>query len=286
MGNILLNRTGALGDVLEVTAIARRLKYEGHNVFIKTNYPQVWHGSADAIVIGSPYEAIFDQVHDLNMAFENDLRKLHPIDSYSKVVFGDELTKRKIYFHFEPITTFVVNEKAISRPLAVLHPARSWPIRTLSRDFWQKLIDELAWVGFNVVLTGTRQDWDGLTNCQDLRSMLSLQQQASLIDFASVFICSESGPMILAQATTTPIIALLTMVEPHRIIHDDADITCIRAAITCVGCESIIGWPVKVVDCKWGPSSNLFRACCRDGMFDTGEITNIALTSTLEKTHD
>jgi hypothetical protein len=38
MANILLNRTGALGDVFEVTAIVRRLKAEGNEVAVRTNY--------------------------------------------------------------------------------------------------------------------------------------------------------------------------------------------------------------------------------------------------------
>lgn len=271
----LLNRTGALGDVLELTAITRRLHDLGHEAHVKTNYPQVFAENPDCMEINSRHDFdYFDHVIDLNMAFENDLRRLHPIDSYSARVFNDHDTPKKIYFNFPKATVLKIDNHFIDGPIAVVHPARSWPIRTLSHKFWQDLVYDLGY-HFTVTLTGTGQDHGGLTNCLDLRGQLSLAQQASLIDYCDVFICSESGPMILAQATTTPIIALTTMVDPARIIHTGANITCILAAVPCVGCESKHEIPQTYLDC---PKTTLseFRACVRDGAFDPTHITSVA----------
>jgi Glycosyltransferase family 9 (heptosyltransferase) len=259
MSNILLNRTGALGDVFEVTSIAHRLKAEGSEVAVRTNYPQVFEGNADLSTLTS-----IDQTFDLNMAFERDLRQLHPIDSFSKVVFGDTNTEHKIYFNFTPVTTFVLNSQIVPQPIAVLHAARSWPIRTLPRPFWQNLIDKLVFLKFQVVLTGTHQDWDGLSNCLDLRSHLNLMGQAALIDHAKVFICSESGPMIFAQATSAHIIALTTMVPPAHIIHRrgaGAKTVVIQSNVPCVGCAARWPTPVAYLDCEHGPHRKAFRSC-------------------------
>lgn len=273
--NILLDRIGALGDVLEVTPVAKRLHDEGHTVFVKTNYPQVFRDCGFAVANPDPSVRI-DRRVDLNGAFETSLRRNHPVDDYSDRVFGDWGTEQKIYFNFPAMHNLVINGLALDKPICVVHPARSWAIRTLSRQFWQDLIDDLTDKGFEVVLTGTWQDWDRLDHCYDLRNALDLQQQASLISYANVFICSESGPMILAQATFTPIIALLTMVEPHRIIHQGVTIACVRARVPCVGCESTYPNPVTYIDCKHGPHNSEFRACVRDGAFDIPEITHIA----------
>src|SRR5262249_6804559 len=134
MTKICLVRTGALGDVLEVTPIAMRLVGEGHQVFIKTNYHQVFMGLDPNISIGGPNFRDFNEVYDLNGAFENDKRQLHPIDSFSKIVFGDTKTEHRIYFHYPKMKKLAVNGSEVAVPIAVIHAARSWAIRTLPRS--------------------------------------------------------------------------------------------------------------------------------------------------------
>jgi heptosyltransferase III len=269
---ICLNRTGALGDVLEVTAITKRLLAEGHHVFVKTNYPQVFVGLG--VNVASPNWFGYDKSFDLNLAFERDLRQLHPIDSFSKIVFGDTLTPHKIYFNYPKTKTLTINKKPVTGAKAVLHAARSWPIRTLPRGFWQDLINELVLIDFVVILTGTSQDWDGLYGATDLRDKLTLPEQASLIDLADVFICSESGPMILAQATNTPIIPLLTMIIPEHITHDGPAIYPILAPVPCQGCALRHPAPTTYFDCLNQPDTPEFRQCLES--FDPTDIATLA----------
>src|ERR1700735_3559935 len=165
---ILVRRTGAMGDVLETTAIVRRLREENPIAFItvETQHTNVYVANDDVSGVIPLLEVRYERTIDLNGAFESRLRKLHPIDTYSEVAFGDRATPRRLYFNFHHYTP--VNS---DRPLAVLHAARSWPIRTLPHEFWQDLIVKLGERGFNVVLKGNAQDNDGLDHCMDLRGM-------------------------------------------------------------------------------------------------------------------
>jgi ADP-heptose:LPS heptosyltransferase len=247
--SILVKRTGALGDVLETTPIIHRLRAENprHEIWVQTDYPQVFWANSDVAGASLSSNLIYTREIDLNMAFENRLRQLHPIDAYSEVAFGDRNTEHRLYFNYPdsyPVPGTIV-----------IHPCRNWPIRTLPLEFWQQLVDLLTAQNFNVVVTGTHQDHDGLTNVHDTRSRLTLAQQAALIASADCFICSESGPMILAQATGTPVIAMTTMAHPGHVLHlrpNDAPTHILPTPLGCGGCESRFTTPTTYWDCPLG----------------------------------
>lgn len=276
MTRILIQRTGALGDILETTAIVRRLRHENPDALIHfdTAYPQVFAPSLyiDVHELGSSNRLqVYDRVIDLNGAFEKGLRKLHPIDAYSEVAFGDRATPHDLHFPWTPASTQL--RSYIGSAPVVLHAARSWPIRTLPLEWWQSLVNLLTTQGIMVVLTGTAQDHDGLTNVLDLRGRLNLQEQAGLIDAASCFVCSESGPMILAQVTRTPIIPLLTMVPPEHVAHlrngqNNWRWHPVRASVPCVGCAQEQPSEAIYFDCRLGT-----RACIT--AFNAREIADL-----------
>lgn len=260
--NIVVKRDGALGDVIEVTAITRRLREENPeaHICVETHYPWIFRDNSD--VDWAPEK--YDRIIDLNGAFEKFLRKLHPIDAYSEVAFGDQKTEHKIYFKSEPLPANLTGILA-RMPYIALHPATSWPIRTLPRQFWQDVVNQLTLYGYRVVVTGTDRD-QALHNVIDLRGRLNLAQQARLIKEAECFVCSESGPMILAQTTQTPVVALLTMIVPEHVKHEGCGyFTAVRAAVPCVGCALEQPAETTYFDCKLGT-----RACLE--AFDVHQV--------------
>ena len=60
-----------------------------------------------------------------------------------------------------------------------MHPARSWPQRTLPVNFWIDLANILAKRGWIVLCIGTKQDW-GFNGHRvlDLRDRFDMQMQA------------------------------------------------------------------------------------------------------------
>jgi ADP-heptose:LPS heptosyltransferase len=269
--NILVRRTGALGDVLETTAITARLRTENPDAVIdvQTSYPQIFAGNPH-INNTKFILADYDRVIDLNGAFERTLRQLHPIDAYSEVAFGDRDTLHELHFTWTPASGRL--RQITGSRYVVLHAARSWPIRTLPASWWQGLIAHLDALRYTVVLTGTRQDHDGLTGAIDLRDLLTLQEQAGLIDGAHCFVCTESGPMILAQVTRAPIIPLLTMIPPEHILHWRYGERPwrwhpVRADVPCVGCATEQPRETTYFDCRLG-----HRNCVSTIAFDAAEI--------------
>jgi ADP-heptose:LPS heptosyltransferase len=91
----------------------------------------------------------------------------------------------------------------------------------------------------------------------DLRGQLSLQQQASLIAKSRCFVASDSGPVQIAGATETPIVAMFTTTPGWRSIpyrHGEAgwNATVLNAPISCMGCREELAHPVTYLDCKFG----------------------------------
>jgi ADP-heptose:LPS heptosyltransferase len=257
---IVVRRSGALGDVLETTPIIARLRADNPDaeIDVATHYETVFRDDNN-VNSTKPYGE-YERAIDLDGTFEKLLRKVHPIDAYSEAAFGDRKTPHKILFNFNPLGKEV--RKLVGTNFVVLHACRNWPIRTLPVDWWQELIHTLNARDYTVVLTGTLQDHESLVGVLDLRAKLRLDEQAALIDAARCFVCSESGPMILAQATSTPVIAMLTMAAPFSPVHETAStLDVVMANVPCAGCSEFLPEPTTYFDCKHDPASKEFRSC-------------------------
>lgn len=254
---ILVKRTGAFGDVLETTVIVVRLRHLNPDaeIDIDTQYPVFFENHP--YKIGTKPSGVYDRTIVLDMAFENLLRKVHPIDAYSEIAFGDRKTPHRLHFKWERFNKSKLHSRVNWGKVVVIHPCRNWPIRTLSLAWWQELVTTLNKRGYEIIVTGTRQDHEGLQGVIDLRDQLTPQQQVGLIDAACCFVCSESGPMILAQISDTPIIAMLTMAPAHVVKHERKGgygwrFDAVMADIPCAGCSETFDKPVTYFGCKYG----------------------------------
>jgi ADP-heptose:LPS heptosyltransferase len=251
---ILVKRAGAFGDVVDVTPVVRRLRAEnpGAEIDIETRYPRVFLNSPHRI--GLKRDITYDRVIDLNMAYERNLCRVGVVESYMEVAFGDRNGSTQLEVVYGPPPEF-----GLDWSLAItMHPARSWPQRTLPVKFWVDLANILAKRGWIVLCVGTKQDWgfDG-HRVLDLRDRFDMQMQASVIAASRAFVCSESGPMILAQATDVPIVALHTMGLPEFTARERHGVKGwrflgIAAPIECVGCSSRLREPSTFFLCERG----------------------------------
>lgn len=254
---ILVKRTGAFGDVLETTPIIARLRRENPeaDIDVDTQYPGVFDGHPN--ITSTKPSGEYDRTIILDMAFENLLRKVHPVDAYSEVAFGDRKTRHTLHMRWGTFDKSLLHPRTNWAKAVVIHPCRNWPIRTLSLAWWQELVNILNKRGYEIIVTGTSQDHDGLTNVIDLRDKLRPQQQVGLIDASCCFVCSESGPMILAQVTATPIIAMLTMAPAFAVKHERKGgyawrFDAVMADIPCAGCSATFDKPTTYFGCKYG----------------------------------
>jgi hypothetical protein len=250
---ILVRRAGAFGDVLCVTPVVRRLR-EGNpsaEIDVDTQYPQVFRNSPHRI--GIKRDVVYDRVIDLNMALERN-RRVGIVESYMEVAFGDRDGSTRLEMHYGPPPEF-----GLDWSLAIaMHPARSWPQRTLPISFWIDLANLLAKRGWIVLCIGTKQDW-GFNGHRvlDLRERLDMETQAAVIGASRAFVCSDSGPMILAQVTNVPIIALLTISLPWMAAMErNGEVGWrfrgISSPIECVGCTHRVSEAATFFSCERG----------------------------------
>jgi lipopolysaccharide heptosyltransferase I len=109
-------------------------------------------------------------------------------------------------------------------PRVVLHPAARWPTKLWEVDRWRAVAASLAADGAGVVLTGGPTDAP-ITSaiCEGLHPMprslagrLSLKQLAAVLGSADLMITVDSGPMHIAGALGTPVVALFGPTDPAR----------------------------------------------------------------------
>lgn len=92
-------------------------------------------------------------------------------------------------------------------PLAALHPFATHPRKAWPREYWLDLIKRLDGEGVNWVIVG---QGDALApgDARDLTGRTSLRELMAIMGEADLLITGDSGPMHLAAAVGTPVLAM------------------------------------------------------------------------------
>jgi ADP-heptose:LPS heptosyltransferase len=237
-----------------VTPVVRRLREENPDaeIDVDTQYPRVFWNSPHRV--GVKRDVLYDRIIDLDMAFERNLRRVGSVESYMEVAFGDHQGSTQLEMSYGRPPEF-----GLDWSLAItMHPARSWPQRTLPINFWIDLANILASRGWIVLCLGTQQDWQFSGHrVVNLCDRFDMQTQAAVIGASRAFVCSDSGPMIFAQVTDVPIVALLTMSLPWMAARERHGIVGWRfrglsSPIECIGCSHRLPAPSVSFACERG----------------------------------
>jgi ADP-heptose:LPS heptosyltransferase len=133
-----------------------------------------------------------------------------------------------------------------ARPYVVVHPGASAPARTLAPGQWADVVARLAASGRGVVVTGSREE-SGLTGhvsgdqpgVVDLGGRLTLRQLGNAVASATATVTGNTGPMHLAAAVGTPVVAAFPPTvpverwRPWRVPH----LVLGRQEVPCAGCR-------------------------------------------------
>ncbi|OGC01766.1 MAG: hypothetical protein A3G35_13550 [candidate division NC10 bacterium RIFCSPLOWO2_12_FULL_66_18] len=109
-------------------------------------------------------------------------------------------------------------------PRVVLHPAARWRTKLWEVERWRELAASLLAEGMGVILTGSRQDEalaarivNGLgPPPQSLVGRLTLKELVAVLRDVDLMITVDSGPMHIAAAVGTPVVALFGPTDPLR----------------------------------------------------------------------
>lgn len=114
--------------------------------------------------------------------------------------------------------------RELPRPRVVLHAMARWRTKLWEASRWRELAAALAGEGAGVLLVGGRGDAgvaEGI--CRGLgprvasaAGRLGLKGLAALLARAELLVCVDSGPMHMAAAARTPLVALFGPTDPRR----------------------------------------------------------------------
>lgn len=130
-------------------------------------------------------------------------------------------------------------------PWAVLVPSASWPSKRWSQVGFAKLGDQLAkTLGFQVALVGSEQDRPFLEGIKGKMSKGALNLAGgtdipalmAILEMARVVVSTDSGPMHMAAALGTPVVALFGPTAPWRTGPYGTNNRVVRREISCSPC--------------------------------------------------
>ncbi len=255
---IIVQRSGALGDVVLTTPIVRRLRRENPNarLGVLTGYSDVFHHNP--YLLGGFHGTSPSLVRHVQLdgAYET-FPNMHIVEAYFLEAFGDtgDPWDRQQELFFHPVPLF---DKAL-RPVAVHAAVAGWRNRSLPRETWVAVVRGLQKAGFAPVMIGSERDTlDGVDALTFYNS--NVMMQASLIDNCVAFIGSDSGLLHVAGATQTPIVCAFTCAKPHTRLPWrqgtlGRDCIAIMPDIACVGCLARRPPPVTTEFCERGDNA-------------------------------
>ena len=129
-------------------------------------------------------------------------------------------------------------------PLVVIHPMARWRTKLWLNDRFAALADALQTSGLQVVFTGSRDDARVLddisqqmkTPCCRFDGHGGLRHFAALCRRAGVVVSTDTGPMHLAVAVGTRVVALFGPTAPNRTGPYGAQHRVIQASVPCSPC--------------------------------------------------
>lgn len=251
--NALIIRKGAFGDVLMATPIIKRLSDSGYKVSFKTDCLEALTNNPHVHFVSSNNFNIhyFEKIIDLDLAYEKT-PKMHVIDAYSLVAFGDTETEHKLYFYLSdsPENKLVPFFKDyLKDSYTVVHAGTGWENRTWGVKNWYSLVEKIKG---KVVVIGSRSD-NHITGMDqrvlNLVGKLNWNETANIIKNAKLFIGPDSAPLHLAQALGTPSVGIFTCAKAE---YRTTGALAVIPDIECYGCLHEEKPPVTYCGCKRG----------------------------------
>lgn len=131
-----------------------------------------------------------------------------------------------------------------ARPLVAINPMTTWETKHWKNERFAKVADQLIDKGIAVVFSGGSQDVGAIEGIRaamtgkaaSLAGKTTLKDLAALYERVAVLITTDTGPMHLAAAVGTPVVALFGPTAPWRTGPFGLGHKVLRAEIACSPC--------------------------------------------------
>ena len=263
---ILINRIGALGDVILTTPIVKKI-YMDHNGFceitIKTHWVDVFKNNpyVHHVVNSNEDTSIneFDKFINLDLAYEKN-PKMHVIDAYGMYAFGNNTFNRQCEIYTS------IADKELAKNIHATYPNgylimhmrnTHQPNRNIPQEFWLKLIEEIVnTTNYHVLQIGTLSDFafGGNERLVDMREKLSLHELREVIEKSACYLGIDSAPIHIAGTTTANIVGFYTTAryEYREPIRHEGAFTALIPKIDCYGCQVNLPLGSTIAACARG----------------------------------
>ena len=134
----------------------------------------------------------------------------------------------------------------LNRPFVAINPVAKWPTKLWAAERFRELAEGLLRKGFQVVFTGSKEDRPHIDemagtlspSIRRLDGRTTLKVLAAVYRSASVVVSTDTGPMHLAAAVRTPVVALFGPTAPWRTGPYGEGHVVLRAGVRCSPCFS------------------------------------------------
>lgn len=177
---------------------------------------------------------------------------LHAVDRYLKFVRYLGNYEGQIHFpmpvtpiHAERVDQLLKEVGLDGKKVVAVHPMTLWPTKLWKSQSFSELVDRLEKeLGLGVIFTGGEQDWDPVEEIIARASpspvnfcgRLNLLELAALFKRCALVIATDTGPMHLAAALGTPVVALFGPTSPVRTGPYGPGHVVVRTGIPCSPC--------------------------------------------------
>jgi heptosyltransferase III len=265
--NILVIRSGAMGDVLLATPIIRKLFKDRKgfcSIDVATRNKALFQNSPYVNKVIQPKELrdlqiSYELILNLDLAQEKN-KNVHITDAYNFMAFGssevgqNSSDKQPELFSSEnEITRIKEWSEKFQDGYIICHNRvdESQPYRNVPLQDWTTLVNRIAEnTNLPIIQVGS-SDMDvaisGNQKLIDCRDAFTLQELKEVIQRAKLFLGTDAGPLHVAACTNTPIISFFTIAhhEFRKPLRANSVFHPITPNIDCYGC-------VKDYPLVWG----------------------------------
>jgi ADP-heptose:LPS heptosyltransferase len=234
---IILQRKGAIGDVLMTTPIIRKLKeiYPDHKLIFNTikecsrvleNNPFIDELNYESNVKGAialDYECFPEENRLKVMARQAGIK----LNSYKPEIYftNEELNYQKKFF-----------ERLPKRRYVAFHTGRSWKNREINIEKWKVVAKWLGIKGYSIVQFGDSQT-EMMENVGHDLTALFVRQTAVLLKGCDFFVGIDSAIAHFAKAADIPQVIVYGCTDPKVLRNSDKEYSVWMSDLECAGCQ-------------------------------------------------
>lgn len=214
---VVIQRMGAMGDVIGVEPVLEYFYNKGYRVVLKTTpefynlflqhkYPIEFYENFDA-------DRIKHEYYNLDMSYESKPKELHLKTYYEYAGVKDGVIKKpNLYFQFD------VKEHKIFKKYIIIHnDTRAQPYRNINNFSFDLIAKQFRLLGYTVLQVGINGK---PIKDADFIQTKNLQFLMNVVAVADLFIGIDSGISHIAQAFGVPSVIFSGSVD-LRLIHPD-----------------------------------------------------------------